>query len=615
MLRPRAGAVLATLISVVAVLLARQGTASAAEAAMSLAGVWGIYLVYFAAFRSVDGLVSWSWAHYQHAQHSLDEVRRPLHLYQTMDDLAHANRQLALMNRRLAAQLAAEEARKSKAAFVANVSHEFRTPLNMIIGLSDLLIETPHVYGSQLPAALLEDLEIVRRNSQHLLSMVNDVLDLSQIEADRLALHRDRVDLADVVQKSVAVVRPLLNKKEVTMHVDLPPDLPPIYCDGTRVRQVLVNLLSNAARHTEGGSIRVEVRCDELDVTVCVRDTGPGIPAEDAAHIFEPFYRGTFGARRNESGSGLGLSISRQFIQMHQGEMWLESEVGVGSAFFFRLPLLQPMPSVVGAERWLVEDWGWRERTEPANLPEDAAKPRVLIIDETDDLQQAFARFHDQIVYDRVATLAEAATDLARLPAQMLIVNAASMRLLYEQAAEARRIEPLLPVVGCCLTPKLSQALAAGAVGQLLKPITHAELNAVLHEMEPSPRRVLVVDDDEDARRLFKRMLTADRPNLHVSTAGTGSEALQQMREVVPDLVLLDIMLPDMDGWQVLKTKMADPAIRAIPTYLLSAQDPNQEPLSTRVITLQMGESLPFHTLLRFVEVMPALLGQEKTLA
>ncbi|MEZ4636729.1 MAG: hypothetical protein R2856_17500 [Caldilineaceae bacterium] len=110
MLRPRAGAVLATLISVVAVLLARQGTASAAEAAMSLAGVWGIYLVYFAAFRSVDGLVSWSWAHYQHAQHSLDEVRRPLHLYQTMDDLAHANRQLALMNRRAAAQLAAEEA-------------------------------------------------------------------------------------------------------------------------------------------------------------------------------------------------------------------------------------------------------------------------------------------------------------------------------------------------------------------------------------------------------------------------------------------------------------------------------------------------------------------------
>ncbi|MBI1298687.1 response regulator [bacterium] len=612
MLRPRAGAVLSAVVSVVALLVMQQGTVSPVEAVMSVTGVWTIYFVYFAAFRSVDGLVSWSWTHYQHAQHALDDVRaNRAHLHQTLDDLAHANRQLALTNRRLAAaQLAAEEARKSKAAFVANVSHEFRTPLNMIIGLSDLLIETPHVYGSQLPAALLEDLEIVRRNSQHLLSMVNDVLDLSQIEADRLALHRTRVDLADVVEKSVAVVQPLLSKKEVSMHVDLPPDLPPIYCDGTRVRQVLVNLLSNAARHTEGGSIGVEMQHDDFDVTVCVRDTGPGIPAEDVAHIFEPFYRGTFGARRNESGSGLGLSISRQFIQMHQGEMWLESEVGVGSAFYFRLPLMQPLPNLAGAERWLVEEWNWRERTEPANLPQGAAKPRILIVDETEDLQQAFGRFHDQVVYDRVSTLAEATADLARLPAQMLIVNAASVRLLHEQMAQAQQIDPLLPVVGCCLSPQLNQALAAGAMGQLLKPITHAELNDVLQRLDPAPRTVLVVDDDADARRLFTRMLTAERPNLRVITAGTGSEALQQMRAAVPDLVLLDIMLPDMDGWQVLKTKMTDPLIATIPTYLLSAQDPNQEPLSTKVISLRMGEPLPFRALLRCVEVVPALLRE-----
>jgi signal transduction histidine kinase/CheY-like chemotaxis protein len=612
MLRPRAGALLAVVISLVVGVPAQQGTIAPVEAAMSAAAVWGIYFVYFAAFRAVDGLVSWSWTHYQHAQHSLDEVRaNRAHVHQTLDDLAQANRQLALMNRRLAAaQLAAEEARKSKAAFVANVSHEFRTPLNMIIGLSDLLIETPQVYGSQLPVALLEDLEIVRRNSQHLLSMVNDVLDLSQIEADRLALHRARVDLADVVHKSVAVVQPLLSKKDVAMCVDVPPDLPTIYCDGTRVRQVLVNLLSNAARHTEGGSIRVEVQHDDFDVTVCVRDTGPGIPAEDAAHIFEPFYRGTFGARRNENGSGLGLSISRQFIQMHQGEMWLESEVGVGSAFFFRLPMMQSLPHSAGAERWLVEEWNWRERTKPANLPEDAAKPRILIVDDTDELQHAFARFHDQVVYDRVAALAEAAADLARLPAQMLIVNAASVRLLHEQMAQAQQIDPLLPVVGCCLSPQLSQALAAGAMGQLLKPITHAELNDVLQRLEPAPRTVLVVDDDADARRLFTRMLTAERPNLRVITAGTGNEAIEQMRAVVPDLVLLDIMLPDIDGWQVLQTKMADPVICAIPTYLLSAQDPNQEPLSTKVISLRMGEPLPFRALLRCVEVLPALLRE-----
>ncbi len=611
MLRPGAGIVPALAATVGAVFLQRQGLVSGAEVGLSVAAMWGIFLVYWGAFRSVRDLVSWSWEHYQQAQHSLDEVRaNRAHLYQTLDDLAQANRQLALMNRRLAAaQLAAEEARKSKASFVANVSHEFRTPLNMIIGLSDLLIETPYVYGSQLPAALLEDLEIVRRNSQHLLSMVNDVLDLSQIEAERLALHRDRVDLTDVVHKSMAVVQPLLDKKAISMRLDLPSELPEIYCDGTRVRQVLVNLLSNAARHTEGGSIGVEVRYDDFDVTVCVRDTGPGISTEDAAHIFEPFYRGTFGARRNESGSGLGLSISRQFIQMHKGEMWLESTLGEGSAFCFRLPLLQPIGSAMaGAERWLVEDWRWHERSEPANLPGELDKPRVLIVDDTDELQQAFGRFHDQVIYDRVCSLEEAAVDLARMPAQMMVVNAASARLLQDRMAQAQQIDPALPVIGCCLSPKLSQALTAGAAGQLLKPITHAELNNVLARLEPAPQTVLVVDDDADARRLFSRMLRANRPHLRVMTADDGAEAIRQMRMAAPDLVLLDIMLPDMDGWQVLEIKMGDEALRAIPTYFLSAQDPHNEPLSTQAISVGRGEPLPFRALLRCVELIPALL-------
>jgi CheY-like chemotaxis protein len=517
------------------------------------------------------------------------------------------------MNKRLAAaQMVAEEARKAKAAFVANVSHEFRTPLNMIIGLSDLLIETPHVYGSQLPPLLLEDLEIVQRNSQHLLSMVNDVLDLSQIEADRLALHRDRVNLAELVEKSVAVVHPLLVKKQVKMQIDLPPDLPEVYCDGTRVRQVLVNLLSNAARHTEGGSVRVEVNHNDYAVTVCVRDTGPGIPPDEAAHIFEPFYRGTFGARRNESGSGLGLSISHQFIQMHKGEMWLKSRMGEGSAFFFSLPL-QPIPQVTGsAERWLLEEWRWHERAHPADMDSEPVKPRVLICDANPDLQAAFARFDDQVVYDRVESLAEAVEEIGRIPAQRLIVNAASPRLLMALMNGAQQIWPDLPVIGCCLTPKLGHALAAGAAGQLLKPITHADLNAIVDQISPLPRTILVVDDDADARRLFSRMLTAAHPQVQVVTASTGAEAIEKMHSNAPDLVLLDIMLPDMDGWQVLATKMESEAIRLIPTFLLSAQDPNSEPLATSIIAVGMGETIPFHKLMHCAEIIPLLLQQSR---
>lgn len=610
MLGNRAGIAVTAANTGIVFLLWGSGLIDRMEMSLATAAMWSITLVYWATFRSIHDLVNWSWSHYRKAQDALDEVRANRgQLHQTLDDLAHANRQLALMNKRLAAaQMAAEEARKAKAAFVANVSHEFRTPLNMIIGLSDLLIETPHVYGSQLPPLLLEDLEIVQRNSQHLLSMVNDVLDLSQIEADRLALHRDRVDLADLVEKSVEVVRPLLVKKEVTMQIDLPPDLPEIYCDGTRVRQVLVNLLSNAARHTEGGSIRVEVLHDEFAVTVCVRDTGPGIPPEEAAHIFEPFYRGTFGARRNESGSGLGLSISRQFIQMHKGEMWLESQIGVGSAFFFSLPT-QPIPQVMSsADRWLMEEWRWHERTQPANLPDEPATPRVLICDSNPDLQAAFARFDDRAIYDRVESLDEAAQEMGRCPAQRLIVNAASPRLLVEQMNSAQQIWPDLPIIGCCLAPKLGDALAAGACGQLLKPITHADLNAIVDQIEPTPRAVLVVDDDADARRLFSRMLTAEHPELRVTTASNGADAIEKMRSDAPDLVLLDIMLPEMDGWQVLAAKAEDATIRAIPTFLLSAQDPNSEPLSTGIIAVGMGETIPFHKLLRCAEIIPRLL-------
>lgn len=580
------------------------------EATLAVIAMWSVLLVYLAALHATQQLAEWSWDHYQAAQRALVDVRAGrAHLHRTLDDLAHVNRQLALTNRRLAAaQLAAEEARKAKAAFVANVSHEFRTPLNMIIGLSDLLIESPQVYGARLPEALLEDLEIVRRNSQHLLGMVNDVLDLSQIEANRLALHRARVHVPDVVTRAVEVVKPLLVKKDVRMVVDVPADLPDVYCDGTRVRQVIVNLLSNAARHTEGGSVTIEVRHDDVAVVLCVRDTGPGIAAEDAAHIFEPFYRGTFGARRNEGGSGLGLSICKQFIEMHDGKMWLESTVGVGSAFFFSLPITTIPTPLSGADRWLVEEWPWHARAEPAQLPTATHRPRVLLCDANTDLHDACVRFDDGKEYLRVDSW-EMAIEMARqTPLHAVIVNGASPRVLLEGVTQTAQAAPDLPVLGCWFPPKLDHALAAGASGQLLKPVTRAELAARVAEVVPAPRTILVVDDDDDARRLFSRMLLASFATLRVVTARTGADALSVMQQEAPDLVLLDIMLPDMDGWQVLARKQADERLCRIPAILLSAQDPGDEPLSSRVLVAALGDRIPFAKLLRCMEVIPALL-------
>ncbi|HRJ43840.1 MAG TPA: ATP-binding protein, partial [Caldilineaceae bacterium] len=581
------------------------------EGSLTLVVIWLVALVYWGTFRAVAERVGWSWSHYRAAQEALDEVRANRgQLHQTLDDLAHANGQLGLMNRRLAAaQMAAEEAHKTKAAFVANVSHEFRTPLNMIIGLSDLLIEAPHVYGSQLPAELLEDLEIVRRNTQHLLAMVNDVLDLSQIEANRLALHRERVGLAAVVERAAAVVRPLLAKKGVELRLHLPRHLPDVYCDSNRVRQVLVNLLSNGARHTETGYVAIEVDADEHAATLCVRDTGPGIPPEDAAHIFEPFYRGTFGARQNETSSGLGLSISKQFIEMHNGRMWLESRLGEGSAFYFTLPITATLPlATEGAERWLVERWPWHERLQPTNLPAQRLRPQVVICDPNPDLHEAFGRFNDQTDYVRVDSLAEAAGLVADFPPQLLIVNDASPRLLLKMLAEARQRWPDLPAIGCSLPPRLGHALAAGASGHLLKPIARAELAEVVAQIDPGT--VLVVDDDRDTRRLFSRMLLAIDEKLRVISAADGQEGLALMRAEKPDLVLLDVKLPEMDGWQVLAAKALDDDLRPIPVFLLSAQDPSDEPLSSQILIAAAGERTPFYKLLRCAEVIPLILGQ-----
>lgn len=590
------------------------------ELVLTLALVWLVAGIYWAVLHSIEDLTGWLWSHYRHAQNTLDEVHSSrAQLHQTLDDLAHANRQLSLMNKRLAAaQLAAEDAHRTKAAFVANVSHEFRTPLNMIIGLSDLLVEAPHVYGSKLPPPLLEDLEIVRRNTQHLLTMVNDVLDLSQIEANRLALHRDKIHVADVVQRAVAVVKPLLVKKDVAMGIHLPSDLPDVYCDSNRVRQVLVNLLSNAARHTEQGSVDVEVRHDDYALTVCVRDTGPGIPAEDAVHIFEPFNRGAFGARRNENGSGLGLSISKQFIEMHAGRMWLESTLGQGSAFYFSLPISPlPLPGE-GADRWLLEEWKWHERILPANFaqadpsagPGHRRKPRTVICDVNADLCDAFTRFDDGTEYVRVDSVDSAGEVLAEFPVRTLILNDASPRLLMDALAEARQRWPDLPVIGCSLPPRLGHALAAGAAGQLLKPITRSELAAVVGQVQPNPGCILVVDDDEDTRRLFSRMLRAIDENVRVITAADGLEALAQMRAGQPDLVLLDVKLPEMDGWQVLAAKAQDDDLRPIPVYLLSAQDPGDEPLSSQILMAAAGERIPFYKILRCVQAIPLLLDQ-----
>jgi len=592
-------------------------SAGQAEIGAALAAIWISLGLIYEAYRPIQRLAQWSWEHFQNAQRLLEQARdRQAELKEALDALAHANRELALTNEKLAVmRLVAEEARKMKAAFVGNVSHEFRTPLNIIIGLAEILLDAPEVYGEELSPSVRRDLRILYRNCEHLSSMIDDVLDLSQVEAGRLGLYKEQVDLGNLIDSALQVVFPLLDRKGLDLIVSVPEDLPRVYCDPTRIRQVILNLISNAARFTQVGSVAVQVSAQNQYIIVSVADTGPGISPEDAKRIFEPFQqaltarqRGGLDGSRATRGSGLGLSISKGFVELHDGRMWLESKLGEGSTFFFRLPISPLADLAAPPERWIAD--GYITRTARPDVPVARLDQRVVLCDETGELYPLFSRSADQIEFVDTRDLAQASGARKETAAQAIVVNAPSpdeLSLLVTQASQA---VPDTPIIGCSLPRKRAHAVIAGAKGYLLKPIRRADLEEVLRSTGRPVRRILVVDDEEDTLWVLRRMLSACDSHLEVTTATSGAQALEELRCRPPDLMLLDIIMPDMDGWQVLAAKRQDETIRDIPVAIISAQDPQKESISSRIVTATMGEGLSISKLLGCLRALSALLLQ-----
>lgn len=567
----------------------------------NLIAIWITLGLMFAIYKPMYDITAWSWGHFQQAQRLLEQTRdQKAALEQTQDDLMIANRTLDLLNERLAAmRLIAEEAQKAKAAFVAKISHEFRTPLNMIIGLIDTLTETPQVYGQALPPVLLRDLDIVRRNSEHLASMINDVLALSQAAAGQLALHREWADLAPDIDRALTVVAPLLERKGLSLQVIMPDDLPQVYCDKTRIRQVILNLVSNAARYTEEGSIVVRVAQAGQNVLFSVSDTGPGISPKDAERIFEPFYQAKEGFWRDRGGSGLGLSISQQFIEHHGGRIWLESEPGIGSTFSFQLPI-SPLPSpMVEAKGWINEDWVFYERASWPNIPRLPYKQRFVLCDETGLLQPLLAQYSDNIEFVEASNLKQATQELQQMPAHAVIINTKSPDNLGALVERARRTAPDTPIIGCCFPPQVDRVVDAEAMDYLVKPVMQTDIQDAIQNLGSVVRRVLIVDDDPDIRQLFARMILNCDSRLEVATASSGEEALKQLRRCPPDLILLDLIMPGMDGWQVLEQKRQDEAIKDIPVIIISAEDLADQAMSSPVLLATMGQGISINQMLR----------------
>lgn len=328
---------------VVAVLFGGLGiSSSAGSLAVMLVLIVGITALSAAAKLSIHDTIGWA------LDTSAKSNRREELLRATQVDLQAAiyererlNEQLQRLNKDLdIARCAAEAAYRSKASFMATMSHELRTPLNLIIGFSTAMVDHPEMYANQpLPQLYQDDVAEIRRSSKHLLGLINDILDLAKVEAGRLELHTKPISLDRLLHEALKTAEGLLIGRPIKLRREFEPGLAPVLADEVRVRQVLLNLLSNASKFTDAGEIGLGARSDAHEVVVWVRDSGIGIAPDDQPRIFGEFEQVEHEESKQRGGTGLGLSICRWLIHMHGGRMWVESTPGKGSVFYFALPL------------------------------------------------------------------------------------------------------------------------------------------------------------------------------------------------------------------------------------------------------------------------------------
>jgi signal transduction histidine kinase/CheY-like chemotaxis protein len=520
------------------------------------------------AFRPISTTLDWAWAGYQGEQRKTDEVRlRQAELAQTSKSLAETVERLEQVNLELLeARRAADDARHLKDQFVTTISHELRTPLNLIIGFSEIISSGPSADAAEslLSPALQRDVETIYRNACHLSTLVDDVLDLSRLEAHRLAMRKEWSNLRKVVDEALESVLALYERAGLSVFVKIEANLPDLYVDPTRIRQVLINLLVNAVRYIEDGGVTVSARRDGGDVVVSVKDTGMGIPPDDLSYVFEPFRQ--TGQLRRRGGFGLGLTVSKQFIEMHGGSMWVESTVNQGTTFQFTLPLTDNVAAVAP---------GFDVREHFAVNAPGAADRTILLVDRDGESARVFERYLDEC---RIV-MATSVSDVTRLAKKerisaVVVVTGSEPSAGDLIEAAALDLAPV-PLVRCTLRTKSSSGRSIGAAGFLSKPVRSDEIYAIVHRLRPQPRRILVIDDDPDMLRLLEATLRRIVPSSLIETASDGEQGLfaaeNGFNKQLPDLVFLDLLMPNLDGNGFLRVWREDPRWHGIPVVVVSA--------------------------------------------
>ena len=476
-----------------------------------------------------------------------------------------------LVDRLAEARDAAMEATVAKSRFLANMSHELRTPLNAVIGITEMLIEDTEETGNDTAR---EPLERISRAGKHLLQLINEVLDLSKIEAGKLEINYEMIDVAALVHDLVGEVEPLAAKNANRFVVECPPDIGTVHSDPTRLRQIILNLLSNACKFTEHGRVSLSVSRSRSNggefLAARVADTGIGMTEEQLAKLFQEFSQADSSTTRKYGGTGLGLAISDRLCRIMGGTIEVESKVGVGTTFSMRLP-------VDRVDRVGVADaTGMPTAATTVEHVRPARTNRVLVIDDDPTVRDLMRRYLSREGFDVVTAAGgreglefarELHPSVITLDVFMPDLDGWSVLQALKRDGDLRRI----PVILMTISDEKQKGIMLGASGYLTKPVDRAQLAQLLDRFKTAAPRALVVEDNLTDREMMRRLLVGE--GWAVTAAGNGREALDRLKSERPNLILLDLMMPEMDGFEFLAEFRKTSTFASTPVIVVTAAD------------------------------------------
>jgi PAS domain S-box-containing protein len=494
----------------------------------------------------------------------LDASGEPSFLLGISEDITEAKKVQEALRQ---AQEEAEKASRAKSQFLANMSHELRTPLNAILGFSALLRDD--ATGRLDEATRLRFLNQIHSSGQHLLELINDVLDLSKVEAGQMDLLLQPVELGQLIDEVRATVEPLARTKSVALNIVLAPELR-LVADPAKVRQMLLNLVSNAIKFTPSGG-RIDIRRRRLEalIEISVTDTGIGIAEEDLGRLFTEFQQLDAGRGQRQEGTGLGLALTKRFAELHGGRVSVESKLGKGSTFTLHLPIQPPMPRAAAP-------------VTPAPTAEiDLTRPLVLVVDDNPEAAEILVHhldtggFRTALARNGLEAL-KMARDLnpAAITLDILLPEIDGWEVLNRLKADETTRN--IPVVVVSVVDNAALGSALGAFDYFVKPVDGQALLSRLGEytfttkVKTEPVRVLVVDDEPANLDLMDALLKP--AGFEVIRATGGNEGIELAKSRMPSLVLLDLMMPGVTGFDVVEALRDDDATRSIPIMVLTAK-------------------------------------------